>query len=60
MNIALVIAGGTGSRMGADTPKQFIEVKGKPILAYTLEAFQKHPLIDAIEAVCIKGWEDEV
>lgn len=60
MNIALVIAGGTGSRMGADVPKQFVEVKGKPVLAYTLEAFQKHPLIDAIEVVCIKGWEDEV
>ncbi len=60
MNIALVIAGGTGSRMGANIPKQFVEVKGKPVLAYTLEAFQNHPLIDAIEIVCIKGWEDEV
>ncbi len=39
MNIALVIAGGTGSRMGADTPKQFVEVKGKSILAYALEVF---------------------
>lgn len=60
MNIAIVIAGGTGSRMGADIPKQFVEVKGKPVLAYTLEAFQNHPLIDSIEVVCIKGWEDEV
>ena len=60
MNIALVIAGGVGSRMGADIPKQFIEVKGKPVLAYTLEAFQHHPLIDEIEVVCIKGWEDDV
>lgn len=60
MNIALIIAGGVGSRMGADVPKQFIEVKGKPVLAYTLEAFQSHPLIDAIEVVCIEGWEDEV
>lgn len=60
MNIAIVIAGGTGSRMGADIPKQFVEIKGKPVLAYTLEAFQNHPLIDSIEVVCIKGWEDEV
>lgn len=60
MNIAIIIAGGVGSRMGKDIPKQFIEVKGKPVLAYTLEGFQKHPLIDAIEVVCIDGWEDDV
>ncbi len=60
MNIAIVIAGGVGSRMGKDIPKQFITVKDKPVLAYTLEGFQKHPLIDAIEVVCIDGWEEEV
>ncbi len=60
MNIAIIIAGGVGSRMGKNIPKQFIEVKGKPVLAYTLEGFQKHPLIDAIEVVCIDGWEDDV
>lgn len=60
MNIALIIAGGVGSRMGQDIPKQFIEVKGKHVLAYTLEAFQKHPLIDKIEVVCIDGWENVV
>jgi 2-C-methyl-D-erythritol 4-phosphate cytidylyltransferase len=60
LNIAIIIAGGVGSRMGKDIPKQFIEVKGKPVLAYTLEGFQKHPLIDAIEVVCIDGWEDDV
>lgn len=58
MNIAIIIAGGVGSRMGREIPKQFIEVDGKTILAYTLEGFQKHPMIDAIEVVCIKGWED--
>lgn len=58
MNIALVIAGGSGKRMGQDIPKQFLEVNGKPILVYTLEAFQNHPLIDAIEVVCIDGWHD--
>lgn len=58
MNIAIIIAGGSGSRMGQDIPKQFINVYDKPILIYTLEAFQKHPNIDAIEVVCIDGWHD--
>lgn len=60
MTVALIIAGGVGSRIGAEVPKQFIKVNGKPILAYTLEAFQRHQLIDAIEVVCIEGWQDEV
>ena len=59
-NIALIIAGGVGSRMGANIPKQFIEVNGKHVLAYTCESFQRHPLIDEIEIVCTAGWEEEV
>ncbi len=59
-NIAVIIAGGSGSRMGQDIPKQFINVYDKPVLIYTLEGFQKHPLIDAIEVVCIDGWHDVV
>lgn len=58
MNIALIIAGGSGQRMGQDIPKQFINVFDKPVLIYTLEGFQKHPQIDAIEVVCIDGWHD--
>lgn len=58
MNIAVIIAGGSGHRMGQDIPKQFINVYDKPILIYTLEGFQRHPLIDAIEVVCIDGWHD--
>lgn len=58
MNIALIIAGGSGSRMGQDIPKQFINVHDKPVIIYTLESFQKHPEIDAIEVVCIDGWHD--
>ena len=58
MNIAIVIAGGSGSRMGQDIPKQFINVYDKPILIYTLEGFQNHPQIDAIEVVCINGWQE--
>ena len=60
MNVAIIIAGGVGNRMGANIPKQFIKVKNKPVLAYTLESFQNHHLIDAIEVVCIDGWIDEV
>lgn len=55
-NIAVIIAGGSGSRIGQDIPKQFINVYDKPVLIYTLESFQRHPLIDAIEVVCIDGW----
>lgn len=58
MNYAIIIAGGSGSRMGQDIPKQFINVYDKPVLIYTLEGFQRHPLIDAIEVVCIDGWEN--
>lgn len=57
MNIAIIIAGGSGSRMGQAIPKQFINVYDKPILIYTLEGFEKHPQIDEIGVVCIKGWE---
>ncbi len=58
MNIAVIIAGGAGRRMGHDIPKQFINVYDKPVLIYTLEAFQRHPQIDAILVVCIDGWHD--
>lgn len=60
MNVAVIIAGGSGQRMGMDIPKQFICVYDKPVLLYTLEGFQKHPQIDAIEVVCIEGWEETV
>lgn len=56
MNIALIIAGGSGNRMGQDIPKQFITVNEKPVIVYTLEAFENHPEIDAIAVVCINGW----
>lgn len=58
MNIAIIIAGGSGQRSGQDIPKQFIHVYDKPILIYTLEGFQRHPQIDAIGLVCIDGWHD--
>ena len=60
MNVAIIIAGGSGHRMGQDIPKQFINVFDKPILIYTMESFQKHPQIDVIEVVCIDGWHEIV
>ena len=58
MNIAIIIAGGSGNRMGQDIPKQFINVYDKPVLIYTLEGFQRHPMVDVIEVVCLDGWHD--
>lgn len=56
MNIAMLIAGGSGQRMRQDIPKQFINVYDRPVIIYTLEAFQMHPNIDAIAVVCLEGW----
>lgn len=56
--IALLTAAGVGSRMHQDIPKQFLNVDNKPILIYTLEAFQRHPSIDEICVVILKGWEN--
>lgn len=53
---ALVVAGGLGSRMGLEIPKQFANVYGKPVIIYTLEAFERNPLVDSIIVVCIDGW----
>lgn len=60
MNVAIILAGGLGTRIGADVPKQFINILGRPVLSYTIERFQNHPQIDAIEVVCRKGYEDEL
>lgn len=60
MNVAIIIAAGSGQRMGQDIPKQFISVMDKPILIYTLEGFQHHSMVDAIEVVCLEGWESMV
>lgn len=58
MNTVLMLAGGVGARMGANIPKQFIRIKGKPIIAYTLDILEKNENIDAIEIVCVHGFED--
>ena len=56
MVVALLTAAGTGTRMGQDIPKQFIHVENKPLIIHTLEAFQKHPNVDAIMVVTLPAW----
>lgn len=58
MNIALILSGGTGTRMGTDIPKQYIEVCGKPIISYCIECISKHPMIDAIQIVAEEEWRE--
>lgn len=56
-NIAIIFAGGSGKRMNTvSRPKQFLELRGKPIIIYTLEQFDTHPDIDGIVVVCIESW----
>ena len=56
MNVAMIMAGGVGNRMGANIPKQYIKIHGKPIIVYTLEIFEKSQDVDAIEVVCAAKW----
>lgn len=56
-NFALIIAGGSGNRMGQDIPKQFMHIDGAPVIIHTMKAFELHPDIDGIAVVCLTGWE---
>ena len=58
MNYVVIFAGGVGSRMGSKTPKQFLEVKEKPIIIHTIEKFNKHSLINGIIVVCKEEYID--
>ena len=58
MNIAIIIGGGNGRRMENEIPKQFLNVNDKPVILYTLEAFQKHPDVNEVGVVCIEGWHE--
>lgn len=56
-NIGIIFAGGTGKRMNTvSRPKQFLELRGKPIIIYTLELFDNHPMIDGIVVACLEDW----
>ena len=58
MNVALLTAAGSGTRMHQDIPKQFIHVDNKPVIIYTMQAFQNHPSIDAILVVTMESWSE--
>ena len=60
MNIAMILAGGIDPRFQMSVPKQFVNVYNRPIIVYTLEAFQKHKDIDAIMVSCLDGWQEMV
>lgn len=60
MNIAIILAGGSGTRMGSDTPKQFIDIYGKPLIIHTLEAFDINKDIDYIMVACKNEWESQL
>ena len=60
MNVSMILAGGVGSRLGANIPKQYVKVRNKPVIAYTLEKFQASKDIDVIEVVCSEQWKQLV
>ena len=60
MNIALLTAAGSGTRMHSEIPKQFMHIDNKPVILYTMEAFQRHPEIDAIIVVTLEAWKEMI
>lgn len=60
MNIAIILAGGTGKRMGIETPKQFYEVNGKPVISYCLYTFLTHEGIDSMQIVANEMWHEYI
>lgn len=60
MVTAIILAGGTGTRLGADIPKQYIEINGKPIISYCLDVFLQHDDIDNIQIVADKLWHEYI
>lgn len=59
-NIAIILAGGTGQRLGDAIPKQFLKVAGKKVIEHTLDVFQNHPQIDEIAVVSNPAFVNDV
>lgn len=60
MNVALVLSGGTGTRVGGDIPKQYIEAGGRMLIAFCLDMFIRHERVDAVWIVAARGWKDKI
>lgn len=60
MNIALILSGGTGTRLASDIPKQYIEVHGKPIITYCIESLSAHKQIDMIQIAADFAWQKPI
>ncbi|MDD3239902.1 MAG: IspD/TarI family cytidylyltransferase [Lachnospira sp.] len=60
MNIAVVLSGGIGSRVGHDIPKQYIRVRHQMMITYCLRTLCDHPMIDAIQIVADELWQREI
>ncbi len=60
MNVALILSGGTGTRLGAELPKQYIEVNGRPVISYCLETVLLHPEIDGVQIVADSAWQQSI
>ena len=58
MNVALILSGGTGTRLGSDIPKQYIEAGGRPVIGYCISVLSAHEQIDALHIVADKSWHD--
>ncbi len=60
MNIALILSGGTGTRMGTDIPKQYIKINGRPVISYCMERLFSHEGIDAVQIVADSMWRETI
>lgn len=56
MNIVILLAGGSGTRLGSDIPKQYIQVEGRPVIAYCLDKFMDCTDVDAVQIVAEESW----
>ena len=60
MTVAILLAGGKGTRIGGDIPKQYLEIEGEPLILYALRVLERSPLIDGIQIIAEKNWQREI